>query len=239
MRKTLAVVLKTVDYKDNDRMLTLLTQDYGLMSAKVRGAKKQTGKLFCASRQFCCAEYSFYEKDGRYGVRGCHIKQSFGHMQDNFDAYAAACFVAEIAQKVAQEEYESKKLFALVVNVLYALDKGLVSPRTAAIYFVQRLLQLEGLYPQIETCVVCDKKENLEKFSIEHGGMVCKQCAGGADFDARLLTALKTIKPVVPRDVDEVSIPKGIEKKLLRTIIAYMEYSMQLNLRTKKFLLDG
>jgi recombinational DNA repair protein (RecF pathway) len=40
MRKTMAVVIRTVDFKDNDRMITFLTKDYGLMSAKVRGAKK-------------------------------------------------------------------------------------------------------------------------------------------------------------------------------------------------------
>ena len=237
MRKTMAVVLRTADFKDNDSMLTLLTQDHGLMSAKVRGAKKQTGKLFCASRQFCCAEYSFYEKDGRFGVKACHIKQSFGHMQDDYEAYASACFVSEVIQKVAQEENESRKMFALVVNVLYALDVKAVSPKTAACYFVQRLLQIEGVYPQTEECVICGSTESLEKFSVSHGGTVCKKCAEGNSIDARLLTALRAMKTVLPKDIDEISMPKGIEAKLLKSLTDYLEQTLQISLKTKRFLL--
>ncbi len=237
MRKTLALVLRTADFKDNDSMLTLLTQDYGLMSAKVRGAKKQTNKLFCASRQFCCAEYSFYEKDGRYGVKGVHIKKSFGHMQDDYEAYASACFVSEVIQKVAQEEDESKKLFALVVNVMYALDMNAASPKTAACYFVQRLLQIEGVYPQTQECVLCGSTDNLEKFSVSHGGTVCSQCSEGICFDARLLAALRAMKPVLPKDIDEISLPGGIEAKLLGALIDYLEETLQIRLKTKRFLL--
>ena len=237
MRKTLAVVLRTVDFKDTDSILTLLTQDFGLMSAKVRGAKKQTNKLFCASRQFCCAEYSFYEKDGRYGVKGVHIKKSFGHMQDDYEAYAAACFVSEIVQKVAQEEDESRKLFALVVNVLYALDLNAVTPKTAACYFVQRLLQIEGVFPQTQECVLCGSTEHLEKFSVSHGGTVCRQCNEGTSFDARLLAALRALKPVLPKDIDEISLPGGIETKLLAALSEYLEQTLQISLKTKRFLL--
>jgi DNA repair protein RecO (recombination protein O) len=237
MRKTMAIVLRTADFKDSDSMLTLLTQDHGLMSAKVRGAKKQTSKLFCASRQFCCAEYSFFEKDGRFGVKGFHIKQSFGHMQDDYEAYAAACFVSEVVQKVAQEESESRKLFALVVNVLYALDMNSVSPKIAACYFAQRLLQIEGVYPQTEECVLCGSTEDLEKFSVDNGGTVCKKCPEGTSIDARLLAALRVMKPVLPKDIDEISMPKGIEAKLLSALMLYLEQTLQISLKTKRFLL--
>ena len=237
MRKTLALVLRTTDFKDSDSMLTLLTQDYGLMSAKVRGAKKQTSKLFCASRQFCCAEYSFYEKDGRYGVKGVHIKKSFGHMQDDYEAYAAACFVSEVVQKVAQEEIDSKKLFALVVNVMYAIDMNVVSPKTAACYFVQRLLQIEGIYPQTEECVLCGSTDNLEKFSVSNGGTVCAKCSEGISVDARLLTALRMMKDVLPKDIDEISLPRGIEVKLLGALMDYLEQTLQIRLKTRRFLL--
>ena len=80
-RETLAVVIRTADYKDNDKMLTLLTKEYGRMSANARGAKKQTSKLFSAASLFCCGEYAFYEKDGRFGLKGCEIKRTFFNLQ--------------------------------------------------------------------------------------------------------------------------------------------------------------
>ena len=137
MRKTLAVVVKTVDFKDNDRMITLLTRDYGKMSAKVRGAKKQRSNLFFASSLFCCGEYGFYAKNGFFGVRSFHIKYRFANLQNAYDVYSAACFIADAANAFAQEDYAAPKLFALTINALFALDNGSVSWSTALVYYIR------------------------------------------------------------------------------------------------------
>ena len=50
--KTRAVVLREVDYKDNDRILTLLTEDRGLLTVKARGVKSKSSKLKVACQLF-------------------------------------------------------------------------------------------------------------------------------------------------------------------------------------------
>ena len=169
-RKTLAIVLRTVDYKDSDRMITFLTKDFGLMSAKSRGAKKQTGKLFSASSQFCCGEYTFFAHGGYYGIQSCDIKHTFYRLQNDYNRFAAACLITDAAGKVAQEDDAAPKLFALVVNVLYALDTTEVTPAAAVCYFIQRLMYIEGLYPSLDVCVLCGAKTTLTRFSAENGG---------------------------------------------------------------------
>ena len=232
----MAVVIRTVDFKDNDRMITFLTKDYGLMSAKVRGAKKQTSKLFSASSMFCCGEYTFYEKNGFYGVRGSDIKYTFGHVQDDYDAYAVACFVADVSGKVAQEDYAAPKTFALAVNALWALDKGAAMPKAVACYFVQRLLMLEGVYPELNNCMVCGSGEYLSKMSLEHGGVVCKNCEGGKRVEKSVVKALRDMQDVMPSEINKVAFEKGTEAKLLRLLVDYLEYVLQKPLMTSKFI---
>ena len=232
-------MIKTVDFKDSDRMLTFLTKDYGLMAAKVRGAKKQTSKLFSASSLFCCGEYEFYEKDGFFGVRGCHIKQTFYHLQQDYDAYSAACFIADAAGKVAQEDDAAQKLFALAVNVLYALDTAAVSPGTAVCYFIQRLLYIEGLYPGIDMCVSCGSGNNLVRLSVEHGGAVCQKCAkshGGIIIEKDVLAAMQEMAPILPMDISKVCISEQTEKRLKKVWVAYLEYALQKPLKSSKFI---
>jgi len=233
----MAVVIRTVDFKDNDRMLTFLTKDYGLMSAKVRGAKKQTSKLFSASSLFCCAEYTFYEKNGFFGVRAGDIKYTFGHVLDDYDGYAAACFIADAVEKVAQEDYHAPKLFALVINALWALDKGAAMPKATACYFVQRLLMLEGVYPELEHCLVCGSGENLAKMSVEHGGVVCSSCEGGKRIEKSVIEALVDMRDVLPSDIGKVAISQSTQIKLLRLLVDYLEYVLGKPLKTSKYIL--
>ena len=232
-------MLRTVDFKDNDRMITFLTKDFGLMGAKVRGAKKQTSKLFSAASLFCCGEYGFYEKNGYFGVKDCDIKHTFFHLQNDYDRYAAACLVADAAAKVAQEDYAAPKLFALVVNVLYALDSATISPGAAVCYFIQRLLLIEGLYPSLDVCVFCGSEQNLSQFSAAHGGAVCMECAkkhGGENMDNAALEALKSMQHILPKDAGTVVIPAAAEKKLKKVLIAYLEHELQKPLRSSKFI---
>ena len=46
-----AIVLRAVNYRDYDRMLTLFTREEGLLSAAARGAHRQKSPLAAASTQ--------------------------------------------------------------------------------------------------------------------------------------------------------------------------------------------
>lgn len=238
MIRTSAIVIRTADFKDADRMLTLLTKDFGLMSAKVKAAKKQTSKLFCSSSLFCCGEYELYEKGGYYGVRGCEITHSFQKLSEDYDAYSAACFIADAAGKVAQEEFPEPKLFALAVNALYALETAAAQPDTVVCYFIQRLLYIEGLYPAIDECVFCGD-ESVTHFSAEHGGAVCSKCAktyGGERIDIKLINSLKLMTDVLPRDIGRIRIPDEVRIKLKQLLISYLENALQKPLKSAKYI---
>jgi DNA repair protein RecO (recombination protein O) len=240
-RQTLAVVIRTADYKDNDRMITLLTKDFGKMSASVRGARKPTSKLFAAASLFCCGEYIFYEKDGRYGVKSCAVRRTFFNMQNDYDAYTAACFVADAVDKVAQENNVSPGLFALTISALYALDTG-AAPDTALCYFVQRLLHIEGVYPNLKNCVFCGRREGLARFSAEHGGAVCAACAqkhGGSALDAEVLEALARMAHTPPGDIAALDIAPKAQEKLKKALVTYLTHVLQKPLKTAAFVLDN
>lgn len=238
MIKTSAIVIRTADFKDADRMLTLLTKDYGLMSAKVKAAKKQTSKLFCTSSLFCCGEYELYEKGGHYGVRGCEITHMFQKLSEDYDAYSAACFIADAAGKVAQEEFPEPKLFALVANALYALETAAALPDTVVCYFIQRLLYIEGLYPAVDECVFCGNT-GVSHFSVEHGGAICSECAkthGAQRVDVKSLAALKLMTNVLPRDIGRLRVPEEALLKLKQLLISYLENVLQRPLKSAKYI---
>lgn len=241
-RQTLAVVIRTADYKDNDKMLTLLTKEYGRMSANARGAKKQTSKLFSAASLFCCGEYAFYEKDGRFGLKGCEIKRTFFNLQSDYDAFSVACFIADAVDKVAQEDTVSPGLFSLTVHALYALDTAAATPRTVLCYFLQRLLHIEGVYPCLSVCVSCGAEQGLSRFSAADGGVLCGGCAkthSSARIDETVITAMRKMARTAPGDIGTVHINEATEKQLGSLLIAYLEHVLQRPLKTARFVGGG
>ncbi len=240
-RKTLAVVIRTADYKDNDRMLTLMTKEYGRMSANVRGAKKQTSKLFSAASLFCCGDYIFYEKNGRFGVKGCQIRRTFFGLQNDYDAFSASCFLADVLDKVALEDNVSAGLFSLFAHSLYILDTGALPADTVICYFLQRLFYIEGIYPCLDCCVVCAKSNSLKVFSCISGGAVCANCAkehGGTVIDEAFINAMRNMARVAPKDMGTLAFEHKVVKTMKPILIGYLENMLQRQLKTTKFICE-
>ena len=52
------LVIKVNDTGENDRVITLLTRDYGLLRAFANGSKKVKSRLHSRTQTFCCSRFS-------------------------------------------------------------------------------------------------------------------------------------------------------------------------------------
>lgn len=184
--KDLCIVLKTVNYKDYDKMLTLFAQNKGKISAQAKGSRKQTSPFLSCSQLFACGEYSFYQKGEKYFVSQCVIKKTFGRIMEDMDKFLLASFFAELTEKALMENQSNTKLFSLLINTLYQVEKENFDFQGLFCYFGMKLLDILGYRPQIERCVVCGAQEELTHMSAKQGGAVCKNCAGNV-ADAMVL----------------------------------------------------
>ena len=61
MAKTKGLVIKERTVGESDRLVTLLTADYGLVNAFVRNAKQLKNKLSASTSLFAYCEFSIYQ----------------------------------------------------------------------------------------------------------------------------------------------------------------------------------
>lgn len=120
--KTEAIVLQTIDYKDNDKLLTLFSPSLGKITAGIKGVKKPTAKLAFAAQPFCFAEYILAEKGGRYTVTSAYLHESFFSLRLDIDAFYAACAAAEVCKIVVPENEAYDGLFIGFAECLKALS---------------------------------------------------------------------------------------------------------------------
>ena len=154
--KTDAIVLKAVDYKDNDKILTLFSPALGRITAGAKGVKKAKAKLSFAAQPFCFAEYVLAEKGGRYTVTGAYLHESFFSLRYDIVRFYAACALAEVCLTVLYENESHEGLFIALIEGLKSLSLAEEDAAEAVITFMLVALRESGYPIDLSYAEECD-----------------------------------------------------------------------------------
>lgn len=154
--KTEAIVLRSIDYKDNDKMLTLFSPELGKISAGIKGVKKPTSKLNFAAQPFCFAEYVLAEKGGRYTVTGAYLHESFYGLRLDIVRFYAACTALDVCRSVAMENESYHRSFLALLTCLKELSLGEGDCAEALIGFLLCVLRECGYPIDLSYLEECD-----------------------------------------------------------------------------------
>ncbi len=206
--KTLAIVLRYADYRENDRMLTLLSPTLGRVDALCRGCRKPKSPLLAASEWFAEGEYVLYSASGRVTVTSCQLSDSFYPLRQDYDLLKYASYILSIAETVARPGEEALGLFTLLARSLSRLAYKSMDPRAVTSAFLLLLAALEGYRPRLRHCVRCGEPVSAEaalRMDIDSGGLVCSKCASS------LPEKLYPVRPAQVAWMQDV-LAEGIEK---------------------------
>ena len=176
---TQAVVLHTADYRENDRMLSLLSPARGRLDALCRGCKKPQSPLMTAAQPFTYGEYVLYQSRDRSTVTSFELIDSFYPVREDYERLRYAACMLEILHLQALPGEGSEKLFMLLVRSLKRLCYLPLEPRAVTAAFLLMDAALSGWRPQLDACVSCSQHPLSEKpvfFDIEEGGLRCRDC---------------------------------------------------------------
>ena len=134
--KTDGIVLKETEYKDNDKLLTVLTRDLGRITVKARGVKSGKSGSKAACQLLAYSEFTLFEQQGRYTVREAVSKELFPELQKDLELLALASYFAQVTLTVAQEDDPVPELLSLLLNALYAVRKRLAGKQNLPAFMV-------------------------------------------------------------------------------------------------------
>ncbi len=144
--KTDAIVLRAIDYQENDKILTLFSPQLGKITVGAKGVKKPKAKLSFASQPFCFAEYILAERGGRYTMTGAYLHESFFSLRYDIDRFYAACAMSEACYTLLYGEENYEGLFIALIEGLKALALAEEDAAEAVISFLLVALRESG-YP--------------------------------------------------------------------------------------------
>ena len=176
--KTDGLVVRQVNYKDNDQILTVLTKEHGLMTLKARGVRSRSSRLKGACQLLAYSEFTAFENRGFHTIDEANAIQMFPELRTDIELLSLASYFAQVAEVLSQEDMPNPELLSLTLNAFYALCRRLCTPELVKAAFELRAACLGGYPPELSGCAVCGDPEP-DRFDVRGGILCCASCSAG------------------------------------------------------------
>ena len=157
--KTQGLVLREVAYKDTDKLLTVLTRDYGKMTLKARGVRRSGSPLKASCQLLACGEFTIFEYRGMSTINEAQTVELFPELRTDLELLSLGTYFAQVAEVLSQEDDPNPALLSLTLNALYALGKLRKPQGLVKAVFELRAACLAGYTPDLEGCRSCGNPE--------------------------------------------------------------------------------
>ena len=174
--KVKGVVLKSIEYGENDKLLTLLTHEKGKMIVSVKGGRSMKSKHMPSCEMFAYSEYELYEKQGKYWVRESYLCESFFQIRRSLQTMYLGQYLCEVTCEFALFDEPDDALIRLLLNSLYLLSKDTKDLRIIKSVFEMRSASIEGFMPDLSSCTFCFNITDHVFFDAIEGNIICEKC---------------------------------------------------------------
>jgi len=183
---TPGIVLRHANYRDHDRMLTILSPHYGRLDVLSRGCRRPKSALMPASELFVHGEFVCYQQNDRATLSSCEITDTFYPLR--LDPYRLTCasYMTALCAAAVQPGDDAGPLYALLLKGLYYLSyEPEADPLEMTTAFLLLFADATGYRPRLSRCAHCRTPLDLTNgapFDIAAGGLCCPNCASRSTF---------------------------------------------------------
>ena len=159
--KATGINLKSMPLGESDRLLTVLTREFGLLRVVAPGARKHRSSLGGRSDLFVVNELLISKGRSLDKINQAEILESYPRLSQDLVKLAASQYLAEMVLCQALSEQPQEELFCLLNEHLSRLER---LPKTKAnlvlahlTHAVFHLLALAGITPQVQVCCLTSR----------------------------------------------------------------------------------
>jgi DNA repair protein RecO (recombination protein O) len=177
--KTTGINLKSVSLGEADRIVTILTREFGLVRAVAAGARKPKSKLGGRGELFVVNHLMMSKGRSLDKIAQAETIESYPALSRNLSKLTVAQYWAEVILHQTPSHDTTGAVFDWLCQRLADLAASEVglSSLVHLLYGIVQLLHLEGILPQVNRCSLSGEAVSPE--GIGNGKVVFSPAAGG------------------------------------------------------------
>jgi DNA repair protein RecO (recombination protein O) len=185
-----AIILRHIDYGDADRIVSLLTAEFGLQKGFARSARKSRKRFGPSLEPF--SQVIVHWRTGKgtlWSLQETELLNARAGLRTDLHRLALASYGVELIELLVEEVQPYPLIYELLCHFLDYLEQG-GDAKVARLLFELRLVYLLGYIPHLLHCSECLKIFAAEpvRFDAARGGCLCLDCAGTSGLEVDLKT---------------------------------------------------
>lgn len=202
--ETEAVVLRSYNLAEADKIVVCLTRSAGLIRGVAKGCRKLKSRFGAALEPFTLARISYYQKEHQelVSLSQVDIVRSHFDLSSQPETLAGLAYMGDLIIDFSPPYEPNEKLFRMVTACLEAISESQTDLQIILRYFEIWLLKLEGYLPDIRRCGECHRVFNETESAFMGADTVfrCVNCSRGAGsaLSRRLHTQLRATQKLAP-----------------------------------------
>jgi DNA repair protein RecO (recombination protein O) len=237
--KVEGIVIKSRDYGESNKILTVFTREKGKIGVMARGAKKPSNRFAALALPMTYGYFLIQKSRGLHTLYQGETISSMRSIREDIVLTAYVAYILELLDRSVEEKKPNPFLFELLYQTIHYINEG-YDPEILTNIFEVKMLEVLGLYPHVHSCVSCGKKEGSFVFSLRENGILCSTCAPKDSYHLSVSpVAVKLFRLFYYLDLSRlgtISVKKETKQQLRSLIDAYYEEYSGIQLKSKKFL---
>ena len=225
---THGIILSRTDYGEADRIITLLTPDYGKLSLLAKGVRKIKSKLAGGIELFSVSHITFIRGKGELGTLiSTRLITHYGNIVKDITRVQLGYELIRVLHKATEDEPEAE-YFHLLQQAFEALDDDTIPEELIRSWFSAQLLRQAGHTPNLLTDTLGNPLDaaTLYDFSIDNMTFVGRP---SGQFSAEHIKFLRLLfSSNQPKVLSKV---QGIDA-LLTDMVSLIQTMLRTHIRT-------
>ncbi len=180
--------VRETDTGDFDKIITLVTEEYGKLTVTGKGVKSLKNKNMAACQPFAFSNYILRRSKKFWYVEETELLECFYGLRADLDRLSLAAYVCDVLGDVSVENAPEPALLRLTLNTLYAIStrpKNAMEHIKAA--FEMRCSAECGFCPELSFCAECGCEPSGDMYlDVMNGRILCADCKPKAEKDAEM-----------------------------------------------------
>ncbi|MDO7268515.1 DNA repair protein RecO [Shouchella clausii] len=240
LKKQDAIVLKSIDYGETNKIVTLFTKEDGKLAVLAKGAKKPNSRFAAVTQPFVYGSYLYFQGNGLPSLSQGEAVDSFKELQFDIVKSAYAAYITELVDKLTEERKPTFFLFDWLLLALRQINTGQDAEIIARIMDM-KMLPLAGAKPELDCCACCrSETRDPVAFSVAYAGFLCSNCIHKDEraFPITLPFAklFRVLYYVDLTKVGTISVKAETKRRLEWMIRTYYDEYVGVQLKARRFI---
>jgi len=167
-KSTQGIVLSRINYGEADRILTILTRDYGKVSLIAKGTRREKSKLAGGIELFSISEISFIEGKSDMGtLTSARLNNQYNSFFNDLNKIEFGYNCLKLINKYTTTE-TGVEYFHLLRQLFEALDNRKLSIEAAMVWWAVQLSNVTGHSINIEVTIEGKPFNEKSNYSFEY-----------------------------------------------------------------------